>query len=210
MNAATDTAARALFAELTAHEPTGLWSAPGRVNLIGEHTDYNDGFVLPFAIDARTAVAVAARTDGVLRVRSSFDESGASVAIAELDALFETPAPASVPEWTTYPLGVAWALLHAAGFAVEWASYRLPVLAIPAWIWRKLGRSPERSGRPETSDLDRTSPRWVEGILSAGVRFENRLLMAGWRFPFGTSVFVVARKIWSPPPGAAASFDHGL
>ena len=101
--------------------------APGRVNLIGEHTDYNDGFVLPFAIDARTAVAVAPRTDRLLRVRSSFDDSEASVAIADLDELFASPAPTSVPEWTTYPLGVAWALLRAAGDAATAAGLDLAI-----------------------------------------------------------------------------------
>ena len=48
--------------------PHGTWSAPGRVNLIGEHTDYNDGFVLPFAIQHRTHVALTPRDDGVIRV----------------------------------------------------------------------------------------------------------------------------------------------
>ena len=53
-----DAAARSLFFELTGAEPAGVWSSPGRVNLIGEHTDYNGGFVLPVGIDRRTAMAV--------------------------------------------------------------------------------------------------------------------------------------------------------
>lgn len=47
------------FTEVYGREPLGTWSAPGRVNLIGEHTDYNLGFVLPFAINRRTVVALA-------------------------------------------------------------------------------------------------------------------------------------------------------
>ena len=47
-----------------------VFRAPGRVNLIGEHTDYNDGFVLPMAIDRETAVAIATRRDRILRIRS--------------------------------------------------------------------------------------------------------------------------------------------
>ena len=53
-----------LFRRIAGREPDGVWSAPGRVNLIGEHTDYNEGFVLPFAIDRRTGAAVATRADG--------------------------------------------------------------------------------------------------------------------------------------------------
>ena len=49
---------RDAFADVFGREPDGLWSAPGRVNLIGEHTDYNEGFVLPFAINRRTVAAL--------------------------------------------------------------------------------------------------------------------------------------------------------
>src|SRR5512136_1653095 len=53
-----------------------VFRAPGRVNLIGEHTDYNDGFVLPMAIDRETIVAIAPRRDRVLRVCSlNLDDS---------------------------------------------------------------------------------------------------------------------------------------
>lgn len=90
----------------------GSWSAPGRVNLIGEHTDYNDGFVLPFAIEYRTTVDLTVRTDHRLRVSSSFDPEPVEVALDALDDLFPARCD-EIVEWARYPLGVAWALLHA-------------------------------------------------------------------------------------------------
>jgi len=84
-------------------EPTGLWSAPGRVNLIGEHTDYNDGFVFPFAIDRRTVVALGLRADRLIRVASSFAEETVELSLDDL-------TPENLEGWSAYPLGVAWAL----------------------------------------------------------------------------------------------------
>ncbi|MFD3590313.1 galactokinase [Streptomyces sp. NPDC058683] len=95
------------FTELYGTEPEGVWSAPGRVNLIGEHTDYNDGFVMPFALPHVTTAAVSRRTDGVLRLHSSDIEGG--VVELSLDAL----EPGTDQEWTAYPAGVVWALREA-------------------------------------------------------------------------------------------------
>ena len=91
------------FAALYGYKPTGLWSAPGRVNLIGEHTDYNGGFVLPFGINRRTVVALGLRDDRRIRVASGFADEVAEI---ELDEL----AVGAVSGWAAYPLGVAWAL----------------------------------------------------------------------------------------------------
>ena len=103
-----------LLEALTGEEATALWSAPGRVNLIGEHTDYNDGFVLPFAIPHRTHVALRPRGDGRVRVASTFAPEPVEVALADLPALF--PAQRDrLAAWARYPLGVAWALLRQAG-----------------------------------------------------------------------------------------------
>jgi galactokinase len=104
-----------LFAEYYGRRPVGVWSAPGRVNLIGEHTDYNDGFVFPFAIDRRTTVAVGDRDDRVVRVASTFSPDVIEVHLDEL-------TPDAVSGWAAYPLGVVWAfgehgadLAHARG-----------------------------------------------------------------------------------------------
>jgi galactokinase len=94
---------RADFTELYGYEPQGVWSAPGRVNLIGEHTDYNEGFVLPFAINKRTVLALGLRDDGVIRIASSFADEVAEIAIADL-------APSALSGWSAYPFGVAWAI----------------------------------------------------------------------------------------------------
>jgi galactokinase len=95
------------FTELYGAEPEGVWAAPGRVNLIGEHTDYNDGFVMPFALPHQAVAAVSRRTDGVLRLHSADIEAG--VTELRLDAL----APQSDENWTAYPAGVVWALREA-------------------------------------------------------------------------------------------------
>jgi galactokinase len=97
------------FTRLHGHAPTGVWSAPGRVNLIGEHTDYNDGFVLPFALPFRIAVAAQARTDGLLTVTTVGDDGRPQRAEpVPVDAL----EPGSVTGWAAYPSGVSWALRH--------------------------------------------------------------------------------------------------
>ncbi|MER6078945.1 galactokinase [Streptomyces sp. NPDC001833] len=98
---------RDAFEELYGSAPDGVWAAPGRVNLIGEHTDYNDGFVMPFALPHASTAAVARRTDGVLRLHSSDVEGG--VVELSLDAL----EPGTDQEWTAYPAGVVWALREA-------------------------------------------------------------------------------------------------
>ncbi|MBA8825670.1 galactokinase [Saccharopolyspora lacisalsi] len=105
------------FSEEHGHAPDRVWSAPGRVNLIGEHTDYNDGFVLPFALPHRTAVAVAARTDGLLSMATVGDDG--RLQRSEPIALDDL-APGAVRGWATYPAGVAW-VLGEAGVALPGA-----------------------------------------------------------------------------------------
>jgi galactokinase len=104
-----------LFGERFGGAPEGVWQAPGRVNFIGEHTDYNDGFALPFAIGAGVCVAAAAREDGLIALSSR--QYGEEVVTVSPGVL----APGGVAGWAAYPAGVAWAL-RSAGQRVGGAS----------------------------------------------------------------------------------------
>ncbi|WP_184576053.1 galactokinase [Streptomyces zagrosensis] len=99
------------FDEVYGAEPAGVWAAPGRVNLIGEHTDISEGLVMPLALPHATLAAASPREDGVLRLHSA-DVPGGVVELRS-DAL----APESGAGWAAYPAGVLWAMREA-GLAV--------------------------------------------------------------------------------------------
>ena len=92
------------------HEPEGIWAAPGRINLIGEFTDYNQGFVLPIALHLVTRASVARRDDQLVCVKSTGSPAAhESLVEASLDSL----SPRGGGFWTDYIFGVIWALVDA-------------------------------------------------------------------------------------------------
>jgi galactokinase len=107
--------ARERFATMFRGNPEGIAFAPGRVNLVGEHTDYNDGFVLPMAIEKGIAMAFAARSDDVLRVHSADVPQTREVHLEQLGrrVSVEPDRRGERGGWFGYVAGVAWALLGA-------------------------------------------------------------------------------------------------
>jgi len=100
------------YARIYGHSPTWQVRAPGRVNLLGEHVDYNDGVVLPAAIDRAVYLAVAPAVDGEVQLHAL--DLGEQVAF-RLDALERRLdlEGKPLPGWAAYPAGVAWALIEA-------------------------------------------------------------------------------------------------
>ena len=93
------------YRKLMGSVPEGIWFAPGRVNLIGEHTDYNDGFVLPFALEQRALVAAGHRDDDLIVMHAM-----------DLSETVELPLSGLNPgggDWAAYLAGVLWALREA-------------------------------------------------------------------------------------------------
>ena len=92
------------FARVHGRPHEVLWRAPGRVNLIGEHTDYNDGFVLPVAIEAGIELAARPRADREVRLHAA--DLGETVAFSLAEPLRRDPDH----PWSDYVRGVLWAL----------------------------------------------------------------------------------------------------
>ena len=142
--------------------PAWGWAAPGRVNLMGEHTDYNDGFVLPFAIRQRTKVAVAERDDDLVRIHSAQSD--------ETVQTTTTTSPGDVEGWAAYVAGVVWAL-RADGHPLPgvdlWLDSDVPIgagLSSSAALACAAGMALDRVGRV---GLDR------DGVAAVARRAEN-------------------------------------
>jgi galactokinase len=91
------------FIERYGQRPEGVWSAPGRVNVIGEHTDYNRGLCLPLALPHRTYVAARRRDDATIRVASLQDDRSWEGTLADV-------GPGHPAGWAAYVVGVMWAM----------------------------------------------------------------------------------------------------
>ncbi|MDR1798405.1 MAG: galactokinase, partial [Bifidobacteriaceae bacterium] len=97
--------ARAGFAAQFGAEPAGVWAAPGRVNIIGEHTDYNGGLAFPIALPHRTYVAVAAADGDQVKLGSAQAPGEWQVQMADV-----APGAPAVKGWGSYVAGTVWAL----------------------------------------------------------------------------------------------------
>ncbi|GAB2637132.1 galactokinase [Prescottella soli] len=147
-------------------DPDGVWAAPGRVNLIGEHVDYAGGLCLPIALPHNTVVAAAPRTDGRIRLRSTDGDPW--------DGRLDDIGPGRPAGWASYPAGVIWALRENGvldgGFGGVDAAF---VSAVP------IGAGLSSSAALECSlalalapDADRTA------LAAACVRAENEVALA--------------------------------
>jgi galactokinase len=110
---AADERARRIFAETFGTAPSVVASAPGRINLIGEHTDYNEGWVLPAAIERRAFVAASPRPSSLVSVRAADLDEHVTFRLTELATGLDASG-SPLPGWACYPAGVAHSL-EAAG-----------------------------------------------------------------------------------------------
>lgn len=99
------------FQQIYGRSPAVITHAPGRVNLLGEHVDYNQGVVLPAAINLAVHLAAAPTADGVVSLNALDLDRTTSFRLAEIDKRCDVNG-AALPAWSLYPAGVAWALAH--------------------------------------------------------------------------------------------------
>lgn len=188
---------RALYKDVFGAEPVGVWSAPGRVNLIGEHVDYAAGISLPFALSQRTYVAASPNDGGTYRVVSRYAPN--SSAPAE-NIRFEVPvgdvAPGRPANWAGYAVGAIWAARESGVIPAEDPSSAGLDIAIVSDVPVGAGLSSSAAlecsavlaafdlaqaaaGKPPLAELPQTQADEVRaGLMRASMRAENEVVGA--------------------------------
>jgi galactokinase len=132
--------------------------APGRVNLIGEHIDYCDGFVLPFAIERAVVIAAAANGTSELRVATTFDTDGAVIPLG-------VPQEISAPKWSNYLRGV-----------IE--GYRLRGIAVPGFDAFIVSSLPVGAGLSSSAALECAMATLLESFTGISLGTREKALLA--------------------------------
>lgn len=148
-------------------EPAGVWSAPGRVNLIGEHVDYAGGICLPFALSQRTYVAAALNHDGVYRVVSQFGSETMRAEIA-----MDQVCPGYPDDWAGYVVGTIWA----AGLDLPGLDIAI-VSDVPVGAGLSSSAALECSVALAAAGLSKTSTDRT-ALMHAAIRAENEVVGA--------------------------------
>ena len=161
----------ALFREYFA-EPAGVWSAPGRVNLIGEHVDYAGGICLPFALSQRTYVAAALNHDGVYRVVSQFGAENTQAETMHAEIAMDQVCPGYPDNWAGYVVGTVWA----AGLEVPGLDIAI-VSDVPVGAGLSSSAALECSVALAAANLSKTSIDRT-ALMNAAIRTENEVVGA--------------------------------
>lgn len=163
MSGAVDDVAQA-FLDSFGYSPDGVWSAPGRVNVIGEHTDYNEGLCLPLALPQRTYVAAARREDDLIRLRSVQTGDAWEGRLSDI-------GPGTPAGWAAYPAGVLWAL---AGQGVAVGGVDLVLDGrVPLGAGLSSSAALTCSTACAAADLYPTPPRAIQDLIDAAMTAEN-------------------------------------
>lgn len=150
--------ARAIFHEHFGNEATHVAAAPGRVNLIGEHIDYCDGFVLPFAIERTVVIAAATNGTGEARVATAFDAEPATFSVREDQKIAD-------PKWSNYLRGVL-------------QGFRKRGIEVPGFDAFIISSLPGGAGLSSSAALECAVATLLENLTGARLETREKALLA--------------------------------
>lgn len=166
-----------LFKEAYGYEPKGVWGAPGRVNVIGDHVDYADGVSIPFALEQLTAVAMASNKAGTYNLVSVAPDGKKMEASVAVDSV----GPLSPADWSGYVVGTVWAMAQS-GIIPGATGYDIAIVSdVPLGSGLSSSAALECSTAVAAFELENNKTPAAEdlpGIVDACIRAENDVVGA--------------------------------